>query len=48
MIPADLKFLNSKESIPSDISILDNFDAELLRKFWKGESSRSEGERTCN
>lgn len=36
MIPANLKFLNSKESITSDIGTLEKFDIELLRKFWRG------------
>ena len=36
MIPPDLKFLSSNESIPSDISTLDKFDADRLKVFWKG------------
>lgn len=42
MIPANLKFLNSKESITSDISTLEKFDIELLRKLWRGRLAEQE------
>ncbi|KAI5796233.1 hypothetical protein DFH27DRAFT_109419 [Peziza echinospora] len=35
MIPPDLKFVSSNQSIPSDISTLDKFDTDRLRVFWK-------------
>lgn len=39
MNPKNLKFLSSRESIPSDISMLDNFDIDHLKRYWKGMSS---------
>lgn len=35
MNPKNLKFLSSRESIPSDISMLENFDIDHLKRYWK-------------
>ncbi|KAF8454799.1 hypothetical protein BGX38DRAFT_1140886 [Terfezia claveryi] len=35
MNPKNLKFLSSRESIPTDISMLENFDIDHLKRYWK-------------
>ncbi|KAF8429092.1 hypothetical protein EV426DRAFT_570980 [Tirmania nivea] len=41
MNPKNLKFLSSRESIPSDISMLDNFDIDHLKRYWKAFKTSS-------